>query len=111
MSTEMKRRRQEYLNHVRVLEYAEGQTVSLLEVHGIGKGTIQGLWKLGVQTAEQLMKCDVDVLQSGLKTLGLPLGDPNNAREKIEGWREQVGRLMEARSGACPQALPWEEED
>ena len=111
MNTEMQRRRQEYLNHVRVLEYAEGQTVSLLEVHGVGKGTIQGLWKIGIQTAEQLLACDIDVLHSGLKTLGLPLGNPDQAHSKIEGWRDQVKRLMTARAGNCPAPLPWEDDE
>lgn len=111
MSTEMQKRRHDYMNHLRVLEYAHRQVVSLLEIHGIGKGTIQALWQTGIDTAEALMACDVDLILAGLRAAGLPLGDAPQAKQVVLGWREQIRRKQDARKGCVPEPLPWENED
>jgi hypothetical protein len=100
-------KRLNYLNHIRVVEYAEGQSVSLLEIRGIGRSTIKALWSLGIQTAQQLFEAEPEKLGLCLRRKGLPLGNDQQAKQTIAAWQSEILTLMVDRTG--PKALAWEE--
>lgn len=109
MNRKQQNKRLSYMNHVRVVEYAEGQTVSLLEIHGIGKSTLKGLWSLGIETAEQLFEAEPAKLGLCLRRKGLPLGNDQQAEQTIIAWQSEILALMVQRTG--PRTLDWEELD
>jgi hypothetical protein len=82
---------------VRTHEWAEHQFVSFFDIDGIGRGTIQALWKLEITTAQKLMEADPEQLAAELHRYDIPPCKPDQAAEVIRGWQEQARRLWAQR--------------
>ncbi len=92
-----------YTKIIRAHESAERQTVSLLEIPGIGRGTLKALRRGGVTTADQFAAATPEKIADVL-SVRMPLyRNRERTLPTIKAWQNEIIRLRQAR----PPAPNW----
>jgi len=92
-----------YTKIIRAHELAERQTVSLLEIPGIGRGTLKALWRGGITTADQFAAASTGKLAEVLSTRMPIYRNRERTQPTIKAWQNEIIRLRNAR----PPAPDW----
>lgn len=84
---------------IRAHEFAERQTVSMIDLFGRQRGLRRAaaLWKLGIDTCDKLLAADAAELAP--RVTGQPRfpEDVEQTRQMIEQWQENIRSLKAAR--------------
>ncbi len=82
----------------RIIEWAERQQVSLLDIDGIGHATRRALRKAGFEVASQLMNADAQDVVNALEPYHIPpCSDRDKAVAIVRGWQEEMRRRWSER--------------
>jgi len=100
-----------WILRIRIHEWAEHQLVSLLDIPGVGKGTIRALWKVGVTTARMLIDADPEELARQLRPYGIPQCRAEQAPDRIRVWQRDARRIWKAMQSRAENAMESEGED
>jgi hypothetical protein len=99
-----------WIMRIRTQEWAEHQTVSLLDITGVGRATIKALWGVGVTTAKMLIDANPEELARQLQARGIPQCRPEDAPDIVRGWQREAEQLWKVKESLRENAKPSEQE-
>ena len=93
---------------IRAHEFAENQTVSMMDVFGKNRGLRRAaaLWRIGIDTCDKLLDTKTDEIVEQLSVQERIPDDVEQARAMVDGWKKKILSVRADREASTESSKP-----